>query len=260
LDQVLEPSQFSSTEPERFGESVSITSDGSVLAIGSILADDTKYDQGVVRVFDNSSTGYVLRQLVKNRNPETSEKFGAKVKLVNGGKTLAVFSSLGDSKTVYTFDSGTTTFDDNSTYAIDFNKDAGRVDIYDVYETNFIYGESLSVESAMNDKYGYSFDAAGDTIIVSAPKTDVSVTNAGVVYTYTKPKNSFSWSVLQTEADKVDVSKIKKLFLYNKKTSDLVTYLDIIDPMQGKIAGIAEQEIKFKTYYDPATYSIGPER
>jgi hypothetical protein len=259
LDQTIDPTQFGSIDPERFGESVSITSDGTSLAVGSILADDTRFDQGVVRVFKITSTGYELHQVVKNRNPETAEKFGAKVKFINSGKTLAIFSALGDSKTVYTFDSGTTTFDVNSTYVADFNKDAGRVDIYDAYESNYIYGESLSVLSVMNDKYGYSFDAAADTIIVSAPKTDYLTTNDGVVYTYTKIKNSYSWMLLQTEAKKVNISKIKKLLLYNKKTSDLVTYLDIIDPMQGKVAGIAEQEIKFKTYYDPATYSVGTE-
>ena len=35
-----------------------------------------------------------------------------------------------------------------------------------------------------------------------------------------------------------------------------VTYLDYIDPIQGKIAGPAEQEIDFKTSYVPARYSF----
>ena len=36
----------------------------------------------------------------------------------------------------------------------------------------------------------------------------------------------------------------------------MLTYLDYIDPIQGKIAGPAEQEITFKTSYDPARYSV----
>ena len=245
------------SDPERFGESVSITDDGSVLAVGSVLADDTKFDQGVVKVYNLTPSGYVLHQTIKNRNPETAEKFGAKLKFINLGKTLAIFSALGDSKTVYSFDTGSTYFDNNSTQVVDFNKDAGRIDIYDVYNSNYIYGESLSVDNAMNDRYGYSFAAGDNGIIVSAPQTDVQLINSGSIYTYTKKNNSYSWTVLQAESNKVDVKKIKKLFLYNKKSNELVTYLDIIDPMQGKIAGIAEQEIKFKTYYDPATYSVG---
>jgi len=256
LDQTITASQFT-IDPERFGESVSITPDGSVMAVGSILSDDTKADQGVVRIFDLDSLGYAARQTITNRNPEISEKFGAKVKLINGGKTLAVFSAMGDSKTVYSIDNGSTIFDNGSTQIVDFNKDAGRIDIYDEYDVAFIYGESLLVDNAMNDKYGYSLAAGDNTIVVSAPKTDSQVSNSGVVYTYYKVRSAFSWTVLQSEKNKVDVTKIKKLFLYNKKTSNLVTYLDIIDPMQGKIAGIAEQEIKYKTYYDPATYSVG---
>lgn len=290
LDQTLLATEWTD-EPERFGESISITPDGSILAIGSILANDTKIDQGVVRIFDVDSTGYIQRQeVVKNRNPETSEKFGAKVKLINGGKTLAVFSALGDSKTVYTFDSYSeqlytaeqlevldptnniglkyvndpsstattkTTFDNGSTRISDFNNDAGRIDIYDVYDSAFIYGESLAVDNSLNEKYGYSFDATNNTIVASAPLASDREVKSGLVHTYARPRNRYSWSILQSEIGKVDITKIKKLFLYNKKTNELVTYLDIIDPMQGKIAGIAEQEIKYKTYYDPATYSIG---
>ena len=259
LDQTLTASTWGSwtQDHERFGESVSITPDGNVLAVGSILADDTKADQGVVRIFDINPSGYVERQMVKNRNPETSEKFGAKVKLTNSGKTLAVFSALGDSKTVYPIDYGTTTFDNGSTQITDFNKDAGRIDVYDAYNDAFIYGESLYVDNPLNEKYGYSFDATDNMIVASAPFAADREVKAGLVHTYTRALNAFSWTILQSEIVKVDIRKIKKLFLYNKKSNELVTYVDIIDPMQGKIAGIAEQEIKYKTYYDPATYSVG---
>ncbi len=45
------------------------------------------------------------------------------------------------------------------------------------------------------------------------------------------------------------------MFLYSKDTADIIQRLDVIDPRQGKIAGPAEQELSFKTWYDPATYS-----
>ena len=45
--------------------------------------------------------------------------------------------------------------------------------------------------------------------------------------------------------------------MYNTKTNVIVEDLDFIDPNLGKIAGTAEQELSSKTYYDPATYSIG---
>ena len=38
--------------------------------------------------------------------------------------------------------------------------------------------------------------------------------------------------------------------------NSLISYLDYIDPLQGKIAGPAEQELSFKVSYDPAKYSV----
>ena len=54
----------------------------------------------------------------------------------------------------------------------------------------------------------------------------------------------------------MDVTKLKGVNLFDKNTNGLVTYLDYIDPLQGKIAGAAEQEITFKVSYDPAKYSV----
>ena len=47
------------------------------------------------------------------------------------------------------------------------------------------------------------------------------------------------------------------LYRFNRLTNKLISYIDVIDPNQGKIPGIADQEIKYKTFYDPATYSVG---
>ena len=46
-------------------------------------------------------------------------------------------------------------------------------------------------------------------------------------------------------------------FLYNKRENQIVSYIDYIDPVQGKIAGPADQEITFKTPFDPAVYNTG---
>ena len=146
-----------------------------------------------------------------------------------------------------------TTFDSETTSIATRNTDVGRFDIYDRYSTKFLYAESLLVDNALGDSYGYAFAAGDNTIITSAINSGPS----GRVYSYSKETNAYSWAQIQEQSNKVDLTKIKKVFLYNKKTNELITYLDVIDPVQGKIAGIAEQEIKYKTYYDPATYSVG---
>ena len=57
------------------------------------------------------------------------------------------------------------------------------------------------------------------------------------------------------EIAKPNIEQLQQVFLYAKDTADIIQRLDVIDPRQGKIAGPAEQELSFKTWYDPATYS-----
>ena len=71
-----------------------------------------------------------------------------------------------------------------------------------------------------------------------------------------KQINSYSWIKKYSEIEKPDVFKIKKVFLYNKRTNDFIKYLDVLDPIQGKIAGPAAQEITYREFTDPAVYSV----
>lgn len=252
LTQTLGRQNVSFESSERFGESVAIANDGNVIAVGSVLADDSVTDQGVVRVFETVDDGstvltYNILQTIKNRNPETNERFGSKVNFINNGESLVVFAAYGDSSdsTIFDYTSGSN------------NNDSGRIDVYDRYYNNYIFAESLSSESVSSDIYGFSISAANNVIVSSAINTTNNFVNSGAVYSYIKSPGTFSWSKAYEETDKIDLKKIKKLFLYNKKTNKLVTYLDVIDPIQGRIAGPAEQEIKYKTYHDPATYSVG---
>jgi len=66
-----------------------------------------------------------------------------------------------------------------------------------------------------------------------------------------------SWTVYRTPDFAVNLDKIKAIFLYNTDTNEVLQKLDFIDPIQGKILGIADQELAYKTYYDPAVYSVG---
>ena len=245
------------SKPERYGESVSITTNGNTVAVGSILYDGTETDQGLVRLYKLSVGTYTADQLIKNRNPESAEAFGARVQFINNDKSLVIFSTLGDSITTTTFDAGATLFDSGATRIATINKDIGRFDVYDKYNTRFLFAESLPLNNPSTDRYGFAFTAGNNTIITSAPYATYNGIKSGLLYTYIKPESEYSWKQIQIQEKVVDLNKIKKVFLYNKKTNKLVTYLDVVDPIQGKIAGIAEQEIKFKTYYDPATYSVG---
>lgn len=304
-------------DSERFGESVAISSTGNYIAVGSDLMNvDNRKDVGQILVFKLDNT-YELTQIINSPRKEINERFGADLDFMNDDRTIAVFASNGDTGRVVSFDENTTVFDNDSMKFIDLTIDAGRIDIFDRYNTNFIYGESLDNTALPLSNYGKELAIGNNLVITSASREDELVKTvtvnkiiigktyrinrigntsqtiwnqiagtsdvkykvgdkfnaaasgsgtgivdeiilfSGRVYLYEKPVGKTSWEEYYVRTDKIDVTKIKKAFIYNKVSNQLIKYLDIVDPTQGKIPGIADQEIKFKTFFDPATYSVG---
>jgi hypothetical protein len=272
-----------------YGVNNTISDDGTYIAVSSIYDDLEKTDQGSVIVYKFISGQYVLYQQLANNNPETSEFFGSKIAFMNDSKTLVVYSKNADSYTSLSvdkysaaYDSFTytdafgvtqtskyvgnpesttnprpTTFDNDITRFVTKSINGGRVDIYDQYGKKWIFSESLKNENINDSGYGEGFTVGANYIVVSAPYAEINGVKSGRVFQYGKSPDSYSWSVIHSEIDKPNVNRIKQAFLYNKTTNKLVTYLDVIDSNQGRIPGAADQEIKFKTFYDPATYSVG---
>ncbi len=242
----------SSDDSERFGETISLSASGKFLAVGASLMNVSLIkDTGVVYV-RNLITNSL--QIINSRRRETNEQFGYDLEFMNDDKSLVIFSKNADYKSLTTFDSNSTLFDSKSLRLVDTVVNTGTVDIYDRYNNIFIYGETLENTTAPNANYGFNLSVGSNTILVPAAEQGV-----GSVYSYIKSSGTYSWTELHTELPKIDVSKIKKVFLYNRVTSKIVTYLDIVDPVQGKIPGPADQEIRYKSYFDPAVYSSGPD-
>ena len=248
-------------DAERFGESVSITTDGEYIAVGSTLMNvNNKKDVGQILIYKKSDSTYTAGtpyQVIDSPRNEVNERYGTDLEFMND-KTLVVFSKNGNIENITVFDELSTTFDNGNLQLIDVAVDVGRIDIFDMYNTKFVYGESLDNISVINSGYGEEIAVGNNTVLVSAIKeTSQGFTNSGNVYSYIKPAEKFSWMPIHTQVDSVDIGKIKKVYLYNTVTNELVKYLDVIDPLQGKIPGVADQEIRYKTFYDPAIYSVG---
>ena len=239
----------------RFGESISLSDTAEYLAISSILSDDKEIDQGAVFVYKNVNNSFTTYQSLRNIMPEAAEHFGSKISFMNDYKSIVVYSTAADTVVPTTFNiNGITTFDDKLTSFSTLHKNSGRVDIYDRYANNWVFSESLPTANSSYDLYGACVVVGANHIFVSAPHAVNKSINAGLVYEYSKLENTYSWTILHKEINKLDLTKIKSAFLYNKTTNKFLTYLDVIDPVQGKIPGVAEQEIKYKTFYDPAVY------
>ncbi len=250
---------------ERLGESIAISDNAEYIAVSSTLSDKIFVDQGKVVTFKLQGSVYEKQQDLFSHRAEPTEKFGSLVEFMNDADTLVVYSAYGDIQNLTTIDNSTTLFDNGTMRFVDVQRDTGRVDIYDKYDVNYIYGESLSTpyietDSTVNDlsdKYGYSIAVGANNILVAAPLEDGELKNVGRMYSYVKPVNTFSWAAKQVQQSTPDAYKIKKAYLYNRLDNKLITYLDVVDPVQGKIPGVADQEIKYKTYFDPAIYVVG---
>ena len=238
-----------------WGQSVSISDDGTYLAIADPNAPLGSLYEGLVNVYQYADTGYTYLSTLTNHNPQQNGQFGSSISFMNDYKSLVVYSKNGDTSTVRNFDNGTTTFDKRSTTFTETEAHAGRVDVYDIYNNIWVFSESLPTNNLPTDLYGVGIAVGSNNVVVSAPGALDGSLLSGQVYSYNKQPNKYAWSIFRSQNISADVSKVKKAFIYDKKLETLTTYLDVIDPLQGKIAGPAEEELEYKTYYDPATYS-----
>jgi hypothetical protein len=178
---------------------------------------------------------------------------------------------------VYVFDNTSaesaapTTFDGNSTKLITTIKDSGRVSIWQEIDDYYIYGEDAAYNRNIKFNDVSNFKLVNNHLYIGLPKVDLNLvgdssledgynitdnSSVGILADLRSEQNANAWVNIAQQSGKVSIPAIQRCFLYANDTSDLILNLDIIDPRQGKFAGPAEQELSFKTHYDPATYSV----
>jgi len=247
-----------------FGQSIAISDDGMFIAVGAPYNDDVKLDQGQVFVYKQISGQFELYQTLNSYNNERAEMFGWKVDFDGG--TLAVSARNADSYFNTTFDGPSvyakntapvTYFDGGFTSFRTTNDDSGVVYLYENYNNTLIFAQTIQLADPEINYFGRNLLLKDNHVYVGLPKlSQAEITDTqGQVVDFRRPSELPVWTIHRQEKQSVDISKIKKVFLYNKEDKELITYLDFIDPLQGKIAGEAEQNIRFKTSYDPATYT-----
>jgi hypothetical protein len=289
LAQTINGSSVNTTS--RFGESIDITADASEFLVSS------PYNVlGKISVYKLNNNSYQLSHEITSPYFKESGNFGTNVSYSIDNKTIVVVSKNSSIISDTTFDvysklldrtvsqqlygsnyindedsikkENSTTFDNNSTNFVTVIN-GGKVDIFDKYNNNYIYGETLKsrfigediTDLSSTDGFASSVSSSENTILVGTPYHDIGIAseekNVGRIYSYSRNPNATSWAVLHQQESKPNVNKIKKAFLYDSVEQKLIQYLDIVEPNQGKIPGIAEQEIRFKSYFDPAIYSTG---
>ena len=157
-------------------------------------------------------------------------------------------STSADSENETTFDSGFTTFQN-------IKLDTGVVYVYENLSDRLVYAESFRYENA-GVEFGENIHSVNNHVYVGMTDQLLNSTK-GIVLDYRKGKGLSSWNKIRESIPAVDITKIRGAFLYNKRTDQIVSYIDYIDPIQGKIAGPADQDITYKTGFDPAKYNTG---
>ena len=253
--QLLEP--FNNTE--QFGATIAVSNDGKKIAVGAPYNSDKTINGGCVYVYILKDGVFTYNQIIRPRDDTPNTRFGFKLDF--DGNTLAITSKGGDIVKVTSLDSSTTTFDNNATKFNTTDNDSGLVSIYETVNDTLLYGQDFSYDRDTQD-FGSIVTVKKNHIYLGLPKQTVTTNNTidkGVVAEFRKPANTTSWSIVREPVLPADLSKFKGVYLYNRRNNSLISYIDYIDPIQGKIAGVAEQELSFKTSYDPSKYSVTSE-
>lgn len=272
------------TENDYFGYSIKITEEKLFVSapnddIGGFNVGSVYFFEGVN---DSSSNPFKLKQLIQPPSTFDNERFGTKLSLSPSANLLAVSSIGGDSVYESTFDNYaervslnddstrnyelnvestrltvSTTFDNNATRFYDRVPYTGAVHIFNGFDRNFIYADKLrpSADLMSNDNFGAAVSVSNDCVSVGTPNRIINNTQLGTVFVF--DYQTLSWNTIASQNELVDITKFKKSFVYNSKENRIVANLDFIDPAKGRIPGIADQEIKYQTYYDPAVYEFG---
>ncbi len=163
---------------DRSGRSVSLSSDGSMVAIGAYKNDGNGLNSGHVRVYTNTSGNWV--QMGADIDGETAEdEFGYSVSLSSDGSVVAIGAILNDGN----------------------GSDSGHVRVYRNTSGGWVQISADIDGEAAEDQFGYSVSLSSDgsVVAIGAILNDGSGSDSGHVRVYSN--TSGSWIQIGTDID-----------------------------------------------------------
>jgi hypothetical protein len=210
---------------------------------------------------------YELTQTLQHPRYGVPERFGTKVAIDDTGKTVLIASEGGNTLKTSTFDNETTLFDKDTTRFIDSLNASGAVYVYDYLnppgETlanpgKLLYNQVLQNAYVLTgDNFGSSIDINRGWALVGAENSSYHSTLAGATHLFVNDGDKKGWGRLRQRGEEIDIDYINKGLIYDKKKQVNLKDLDYFDPAKGKILGIADQDLDYKSSYDPAQYNRG---
>ena len=262
-----------STLNTQFGESIAMSKDGTTLIVGCPGYDDSSAaDAGAIYYYkwdaDNDSTlTYTLQQTLSSPDKQAFAKFGSSVDLNNDGTRLVIGAEKFANSREMKFDSGETTFDLQDTVVVDENIGSGGAYTATRYNTKFVIDDRLTTTSvSANDDFGRGVCVIDQSVFVGAPDDDGNISsdgstklsNDGTVAVFDLTTNDeYAWKQLTYEKPLIDIEKLGKTFDFDSKSKRIKEHYNLYDPIKGRILGVADREINYKTHWDPAQYNNG---
>jgi hypothetical protein len=268
-------------EGDDFGTKVLMDKTGGYLFISAPKASSkiTKVGKIFVMKFDSVDEEYRLNQVIDNPFINNGYDLGISMDIDPSGKNLVISSVGSGHKPYITFDTYSrqlvgqkyvldsnsskretkTTFDSNTVNFFSTVKNSGAAFTFVRENDKFIFAESLINDRVTSGQvFGRSIFASSSGIVVGAPGQSYDTTQNGHIYLFDKnTDNLSSWQLLRAEEPLVDLSPIRTVKTINVDEELIEEYLEIIDPVKGKISGLADQELRYKSAFDPAVNSIG---
>jgi len=134
-----------------FGNALSLSSDGSIVAIGAPQHLESGFNSGLVRIFENINGNWT--QIGQDIDGELGDRFGTSISLSADGTIVAIGAPENDGFS---------------------NIDAGYASVFENQNGNWIQmGENINAEN-INDVFGISvsLSADGNILAIGAPAND----------------------------------------------------------------------------------------
>ena len=218
---------------------------------------------------------YVMAQEILSPALTEYGQFGASISIDTNGVNLVVGSPNGNVYEPTTFDGGNTYFDERSTTFSNPVYNSGVAYTYDYFPSStnnvnnpgqFAFGQQMYNDVvASADRFGTAVNYVSGSLLISAIG-EQGVQTTGYVAAFANPTNSPAWATIRVQQPVVDVYSLDGVFSYNggqavgvndTANGGVQTYFDFFDPLQGKILGIARQNIDYIGAVDPAQYNQG---
>ena len=155
-------------ETSGFGQSISISVDGTLIAISAPYNDDYKADQGIVYVYKQVDGVFELSQTLASPSNERAEMFGWKVDF--DGEKLHVSARNSDSSSRTYFDAQATVFDKGFTGFKTVNEDSGVVYVYEKIVNELLFAQKLEITDIDVNDFGQHILAKDNHLYVALPK------------------------------------------------------------------------------------------